>query len=133
MPTQVELSKDGRYVLVTQQGPVEIAEIKAARSESLPLYFDTIDCALVDFRQASIEHLRIIDLDDLGISFKRDVPKCRRMAIVTPPNASEGHYVHLANAHIICGVETVLFKCMDEARNWLLEPMPAAQSCEEAK
>lgn len=130
MPTHVELSKDGGYVLVTQQGPVEIAEIKAARSASLPLYFDTIDCALVDFRQATIEHLKIIDLDNLGISFKRDVPQCRRMAIVIPPQASERHYDHLANAHIICGVETVLFQSMEAARDWLLEQKPAAPRSE---
>ncbi|MEH6628175.1 MAG: hypothetical protein V7739_17160 [Motiliproteus sp.] len=121
MPTTVELSDDGDYVLVTQQGPVEIAQIKAARSDSLPLYFGSCDRALVDFQLADIGHLRLIDLDDLGISFKRDVPKCKRIAIVIPPKTDESRYAHLANAHTICGVETALFGDMEEARAWLLE------------
>ena len=122
MTMTVELSDDGRYVRVTQQGAVEIAQIKAARSDSLPLYFGSCDRALVDFRLAEIGHLGLIDLDNLGISFKRDVPKCKRMAIVIPANTDQwqGRYTHLANAHIICGVKTALFCDMDEATAWLL-------------
>lgn len=113
------LSKEG-YVLVTQVGPVTIAHIKSARADSLPLY-DNGDRALVDFRLADLSGLSVLDLDNLGIEFRQDVPKCKRMAIVRIPKVDDSDYTHLANTHSICGVNTQLFEHMDAARTWLLK------------
>jgi hypothetical protein len=121
MPMSVELSDCGHYVQTVLQGPIDIALIKAARTESLPLFFGTCDRALVDFRLAETGHISFIDVDDLCISFKEDVPRCNRMVMVISPDADKRRYAYLANAHCIAGVETDFFENMGDARAWLLE------------
>lgn len=121
MTTQVQLSEDGRYVIVTKSGPVSIADIKAARAESLPLY-QSCDRTLVDWRLADISGLAFLELDDLGTDFKKAVPKCIKVAFVRAPGAADRAYSHLANIYSICGIETEIFETMTAARDWLLEP-----------
>lgn len=121
MPTQVELSEDGRYVLVTQDGPILVSEIKAARADSRPLYMKDCDRALVDCRLATISHLTFLDIDNLGISFKQDVPNCIRMAIVRASKVDFDRFTHLANTHYLSGIEVELFETMETAKTWLLE------------
>jgi hypothetical protein len=121
MPTQIELSEDGRYILVTQHGPVVVTQIKAARVDSLPLYQNECDRALVDFRLADMSNLKLIEIDDMGISVKQEVPKCARIAIVRVLGADDSRYVHLANAHKIDEIETELFDDMETAKTWLLK------------
>jgi len=120
MATNVELSEDGYYVLVTQHGPVIISQIKTARADSLALY-DNCDRALVDFRQAEISHLKLIELDNLGIEFKKDVPKCMKIALVKPPDQDDMRYNHLVNMYKIHGVKSELFECFDTAKQWLFK------------
>lgn len=120
MATQIELSEDGRYVLVTQTGPLSPADIKQARIDSLSLYANC-DRALVDYRLADLKGIRLLDLDTLSLEFKRDVPKCLRMAIVRPRGVDEKSYAHLANVCTINDVKTLLFEDMERARIWLID------------
>lgn len=120
MTTQVKLSEDGRYILVTQDGPVSISHIKTARADSLPLY-NSCDRALVDFRRADISNLTLVELDNLGTGFRQDVPKCMRMAIVTAAEFDRRRYSHLANVHTLYGVRTEIFEDMEAAKAWLLD------------
>lgn len=119
MAAQVALSEDGRYVLVTQTGPVISAHIKDSRAEALPLFIDC-DRALVDFRLADLSHLNVLELDDLGAEFRQDVPRCIRMALVRAPGIGTRAYTHLVNVHCIYGIQTQLFEDMDVAKAWLL-------------
>ncbi|MFT6915254.1 MAG: hypothetical protein ACJAWL_001557 [Motiliproteus sp.] len=120
MKTKVELSVDGRYVLVTQQGQSTIAQMEATRIKSLPLY-NHCDRMLVDCRQSDISHLAFIELDSLAASFKKAVPPCIKAAFVKTPGADDRMYAHLANTYSIFGVESEIFETLATARDWLLD------------
>ncbi|MFT6915253.1 MAG: hypothetical protein ACJAWL_001556 [Motiliproteus sp.] len=122
MSSEVRLSEDGRYVYVTHQGRVSIVDIKAAKTEARPL-FNHCDRMLVDYRQAKLSHIKIIEIDNLGLSFKNSVPLCEKVAFVRAPAADDRVYSHLINICCVCGVETELFETLPAARNWLLETL----------
>ncbi|MFT5721236.1 MAG: hypothetical protein ACI9W6_001549 [Motiliproteus sp.] len=63
----------------------------------------------MDFQLVDVNGLRLLDIDNLGISFKREVPKCLRVAIVRVPGIGDLRYAHLTNLYNIDGVETALF------------------------
>ncbi|MFT5720872.1 MAG: hypothetical protein ACI9W6_001172 [Motiliproteus sp.] len=118
--TEVTVSDDRRYVLMTVTGAVSSAEIKVALDESRPLY-NYSDRLLVDCRQADISPLGFIELDDLGASFNKAVPGCKKMAFVIAQGADNRAYAHLANIHCIYGVEAEIFDTMAATQDWLLE------------
>ncbi|MFT5720871.1 MAG: hypothetical protein ACI9W6_001171 [Motiliproteus sp.] len=120
MSIDVELSEDGRYVLVTQQGLVSMAKINATRIKSRPFY-KYCDRTLIDFRQADISPLNFMEIDDLGASFKKALPCCIKAAFVRTPGPEDRIYAHLANTYSISGVDTELFETLAAAREWLLE------------
>ncbi len=120
MTTQVTMAEGGRYVEVVQVGKLSKREIKGAREDSLP-FFDCRDRALVDYRQADLSGLSLLDLDILAADFKHDVPKCQRMAIIRRIEKDESLYCHLRNVCVINGVITQLFTDVSAARLWLLK------------
>lgn len=118
--TKVDLSDDGRYIHVTQSGKLDSADIKQARADSLPLY-EKCDRVLVDYRSVDLSGLSFIDLDNLAADLKRDVPKCRRMALVRKKESHEKIYAHLVNVCCLKGIDTRLFEELAPAKDWLFE------------
>lgn len=119
MATEVNLSADSRYVLVTHTGALLTADMVHARSKSLPLY-DGCDRTLVDFRSANLSRISVLELDDLGRSFRQEVPGCRRMAIVSGLKTGTFFYTHLVNLLKINGVAAEMFIDISVAKAWLL-------------
>ncbi|MEH6823630.1 MAG: hypothetical protein V7629_06965 [Motiliproteus sp.] len=117
--TQIKVSEDGRYVIVTQSGPLSPADIKHARAESLPLY-SHCDRALVDYRLVDLSDLRLVDLSTLAAEFKQDVPKCLRLAVVKTAGTDDSNFTYLMNECCVNGVKTCVFDEMEAAKNWLL-------------
>ncbi|RDE19590.1 hypothetical protein DV711_11940 [Motiliproteus coralliicola] len=119
MPTLIQLSDCQRYLTVYQSGPLSVAEIKQARLDSAGFY-NNCDRALVDYREADLSPLNLLELDNLAMEFKQDLPSCRRMAIVRTIGSDDNYYEHLTNVCTIGGVDTRVFESPSQALDWLL-------------
>ncbi|WP_421869955.1 hypothetical protein [Motiliproteus sp.] len=119
MPTLIQLSDCHRYLTVYQSGPLSVAEIKQARIDSAGFYSDC-DRVLVDYRKADLSPLTLLELDNLAMEFKQDLPHCRQMAIVRTLGSDDSYYAHLANVCTIGDVETRVFESSGQALDWLL-------------
>ena len=81
--TEFHVAKDGKYRLIRQCGGLDSATIKQARQLTEPLYHtEQLDRALVDYRQADLSLLSLLDLDSLAREFHRDLPQCRYMTLL---------------------------------------------------
>ncbi len=118
MNTEVQLSDDGLYIVVTQSGTLTVDQIKRARVISLPLYAHC-DRVLVDYHSADLSELSLYELDTLSGELKGDVPDIKRMAVVKPADGGCS-FTRLMNICCIEGVPTCVFDNVDAARAWLL-------------
>ncbi|WP_210396805.1 hypothetical protein [Motiliproteus sediminis] len=118
--TDMEYLADCDCLLICQRGELSPETIKSARQQSRPFYTQhAIHKALVDYRQADLTRLRLIELDTLAQEFRNDLPDCHTMAIVFTASADITSYQHIKNVCEIHRVTTEIFDDFDAARRWI--------------
>lgn len=118
--THIEYLAGNACLLIRQQGPLCAKAIKSARQRSEPLYSQhCINKALVDYRQADLSRLSLIELDTLAQEFRTDLPECQAMAIVYNGDGSGKQYQHIKNVCEVYAVTTEIFTDYEAAQAWL--------------
>lgn len=123
--TEIRVNSDPGYLLVRLSGVLSTPVIKAARLQTRPTYrLEKIDRALVDYRQADLHRLSLMELDTLASDFAKDLPDCRFMALLHAPDSDMTRLSHIKNVCLLGGVLTELFDNIAQAESWLIQPTP---------
>ncbi len=127
--TEIRANHNQRYLLLRHSGALTTAAIKASRQQTQPIYqLEKINRVLVDYRQADLRPLSLLELDNLASDFAKDLPDCRFMALIHAPDSDITRLSHIKNVCFLGGVLTELFDNIALAENWLSQPEPLNHS-----
>ena len=124
MDTSISIDPYRRFIRVRQIGALTPESVMAAREASTPMFNPIdLDRVLVDYRQADLSLLSLLEIDALGMKLKDDVPLLQKMALIYAPSAQDHLYRHIENICSLSGVETRIFTSERAATDWLLKPL----------
>lgn len=111
--------KNGSYVLIEHLGTLQ-ATNPTPTTEASNRHYGGCHLALVDFRQADLSLVRLIDVDNIASCLKKVSPQLTRVAIVRQKGDFSDYFQHAMNLYHIQGVEAALFEEVETAKVWLL-------------